>query len=75
MPGALLAAKLLQSEPANQLFDVVAGVDDVDVELDEPAPELSLELFAGAVLSAGLEVSPPDLAVSPFEDAAGFAEE
>jgi|SRR5580658_3697121 hypothetical protein len=56
----------------NQLFDAVAGVDEVPA-LEEL--ELSFELAAGAELSEGLDVSLPDLAsLLPFADA-GFAEE
>lgn len=62
-------------ELVDEFFEAVAGVDEV-VELDEVefVSELD-ELVAGAELSEGFEVSPPDFAsLLPFA-AAGFAEE
>ena len=59
-------------DAVDELVEAVAVVDEA-VELDEL--ELSLELAAGAELSDGLDVSPPDFAsLLPFA-AGGFAEE
>jgi hypothetical protein len=56
----------------DQLLDVVAGVAEA-AGVDEL--ELLSELAAGAELSEGFDVSPPDLAsLLPFAEA-GFAEE
>ena len=61
----------------NQLFAVVAGVEDALDEPVVPEPEFPFELEAGAELSEGFDASPPDdLAASPLLAAAGgFAEE
>jgi hypothetical protein len=62
-------------ETSDQLFEAVAGVDEA-VEAVEPEElELPSELAAGAGLSEGFDVSPPDLASLPPLADAGFAEE
>jgi hypothetical protein len=63
----------LRSRQGNQFFDAAAGAEEaVDVDGLELLSELEA---AGAVLSDGFAVSPPDLAsLLPFAEA-GFAEE
>jgi hypothetical protein len=58
-----------------QLLDVAAGVEEAVEAVDSEELELPFELAAGAVVSAGFDASPPDLASALPLAAAGLAEE
>ena len=59
----------------DQLLEAAAGGDDALVPDELELPSELEELAAGAELSEGFDVSPPDLAsLLPFAEA-GFAEE
>jgi hypothetical protein len=56
-------------------LEVVAGVDDAVEAAESEELELPFELAAGAVVSEGFDVSPPDLVSALPLAAAGLGEE